>query len=67
MIVVLFFTEIFDIVWLIWKNDEYWEDKTEGGMAQVIIMFIYVLMIFKVVLIFVMWKASLNFPKFVKQ
>ena len=67
MIVVLFLTEIFDIVWLIWKNDEYWEDKTEGGMAQVIIMFIYVLMIFKVVLIFVMWKASLNFPKFVKQ
>ena len=66
MLVVLFLTEIFDIIWIIWKNDEYWEDKTEGGMSQVIIMFIYVLLLYKIVLLFVMWKASLNFSKFVK-
>jgi hypothetical protein len=33
MIAFLFVTELFDILWLIWKNDEYWGDKTEGGMS----------------------------------
>lgn len=26
-------TEIIDIMWLIYKFEEYWDDKTEGGMS----------------------------------
>lgn len=60
-------TEIIDIFWLIEKAEEYWDDKTEGGMSQVILMFVVALFFFKIILFFVMWKASLNFKKFVRQ
>ena len=67
ILVFLILTEVFDILWVVYKNDEYWGDQTENGMSQVIIMFIYVLLIYKLFLVFVLWKASLNFEKFVRQ
>jgi len=49
------------------KSDEYWQDKEEGGMSQVILMTVYFMLFYKLILFLVMWKASLNFQKFVNQ
>lgn len=59
-------TYIYDIFWIIHKHKEYADDRTEGGMAQVILLLVWVLLFFKLVLFVVMWKASLNFQKFVR-
>ena len=52
---------IYDVFWIIEKNDEYWEDFSEGGMDQVIILAVYFMLIYKFILFLVMWKSSLNF------
>jgi hypothetical protein len=57
---------VYDIFWIVEKSDEFWEDKSEGGMDQVIILAVYFMVIYKFILFLVMWKASLNFPKFVQ-
>ena len=57
---------IYDLIWLCWKSEEFWEDQDEAGMDQVILGLIYALVFFKVILFFVLWKSSLNFRKFVK-
>lgn len=59
-------TEIYDLVWIIEKSEEYWEDSSENGMAQVILVAVYMMFVFKIILFFVLWKASINFEKFVK-
>ena len=58
---------IYDIFWMYQKTTEYWIDKTEGGLAQVILMMVYFVFFFKIFLWVIMWKASLNYTKFVKQ
>ena len=58
---------IYDVFWIIEKSDEYWEDFSEGGMDQVIILAVYFMLIYKFILFLVMWKSSLNFQKFVNQ
>ena len=57
---------IYDLIWLWWKSEEFWEDQDEAGMDQVILGLVYALVFFKVILFFVLWKSSLNFKKFVK-
>ena len=56
---------IYDIIWLVQKTTEYWIDESEGGLAQVILGFVYFILLFKIVLTIVMWKASINFKRFV--
>ena len=56
---------IYDIVWLVQKTSEYLGDAGEGGLAQVILGFVYFTLFYKILLIIVMWKASINFKKFV--
>ena len=58
-------SSIYDIFWMVEKTDEYWEDFSEGGMEQVIILSVYLMFVYKIILFLVMWKASLNFQKFV--
>ena len=59
-------SEIYDILWLVKKSGEYWNDTSEGGMSQVVLMTVFMLVFYKIMLFFVMWKASLNFKKFVQ-
>jgi len=67
MLVIVFpLTYVYDIFWIVQNHAKFYEDKTEGGMAQVILLLVWTLMFFKLTLFLVMWKASLNFPKFVK-
>ena len=56
---------IYDIVWLVQKTREYWIEENEGGLAQVILLAVYFILFYKILLITVMWKASINFKKFV--
>lgn len=56
---------IYDIIWLVQKTSEYLGDAGEGGLAQVILGFVYFTLFYKILLIVVMWKASINFKKFV--
>lgn len=56
---------IYDIVWLVQKTKEYWIEENEGGLAQVVLMAVYFILFYKILLITVMWKASINFKKFV--
>ena len=60
-------SSFYDIFWIMEKSDEYWQDKEEGGMSQVILMTVYFMLFYKLILFLVMWKASLNFQKFVNQ
>lgn len=55
----------YDIIWLVQKTTEYWIDETEGGLAQVILMMVYLMLFYKFLLIIVMWKSSINFKRFV--
>lgn len=52
---------LYDSFWLYEKTDEYYEDGGENGMAQVVLIGVYFLFIYKIILFLVMWKASLNF------
>jgi len=54
-------TEIYDLMWIYHKSGEYWNNKTEGGLAQVILVLIWMMFVFKIFLFIIMWKASLNF------
>ena len=56
---------IYDVVWLVQKTREYWIETEEGGIAQVILGFVYFLIFYKILLIIVMWRASINFKKFI--
>ena len=56
---------IYDIVWLVQKTKEYWIEENEGGLAQVVLLAVYFILFYKILLITVMWKASINFKKFV--
>lgn len=67
MVVATGLTYVYDIFWIVHKHKEYAEDRTEGGMAQVVLMLVWFLLFFKLILVIVMWKASLNFQKFVRQ
>lgn len=60
-------TQINDLVWIYWKSSEYWNNRTEGGLTQVILVLIWMMFVFKFFLFVIMWKASLNFQKFVQQ
>lgn len=55
---------IYDVVWLVQKTREYWTEE-EGGLAKVILMAVYGVLFYKILLTIVMWKASINFKKFV--
>jgi len=59
------FSMPYDIIWLIQKTTEYWNDDTEGGLAQVILMMVYFVLFYKFLLVIVMWKSSINFKRFV--
>lgn len=56
---------VYDVVWLVQKTREYWIESEEGGIAQVILAFVYFLIFYKILLIIVMWRASINFKKFI--
>ena len=58
-------TEIYDLFWIWHKSSEYWNNKTEGGMTQVILVLVWLMFVYKIFLFIIMWKASLNFQKFV--
>ena len=60
-------SSIYDIFWVVEKSSEYWDDFSEGGLAQVILLTVYFMLFYKFILFLVMWKASLNFQKFVNQ
>jgi hypothetical protein len=57
---------IYDIVWLVQKTKEYMNDNEEGGLVQVVLAFVYFLLFYKILLIIVMWRSSINFKKFVQ-
>ena len=59
-------TELYDLFWMYEKTVEYWDDKGDGGVAQLILLLVYLMFFYKIILFLVMWKASLNYPKFVK-
>lgn len=59
--------ELYDIAWIHQKHTEYANDKNEGGMMQLVLILVWFLFFFKILLFLIMWKATLNFPKFVKQ
>ena len=58
---------IYDLLWLIYKSSEYWDDISEGGFAQELLIFIYMMFAYKIILSMLLWKASINFEAFVKQ
>jgi len=60
-------SELYDLIWLLKKSDEFWGDKDEGGMDQVILVLVFMMFFYKILLFLIMWKASLNFQKFVRQ
>ena len=41
-------------------------DEVEGGVVQLVLVAVYAMFIYKLLLFCVMWKASLNFKKFVE-
>lgn len=57
---------IYDWFWIFHKHTEYWNDRSEGGMAQMILILVYFLMFYKFLMFLILWKASLNFKKFVR-
>jgi hypothetical protein len=64
--VMLLFSLVYDLIWLIWLNDREKEGKaTEKGLESSIISFSlyvsYVNMFFKVVVFFMLWKVSFNY------
>ena len=67
LVAVIPVTQLYDLMWLLHKSGEYWDNKTEGGMTQLILVVAYMMVVFKIILFFIMWKASLNFQKFVQQ
>ena len=60
-------TELYDIIWLFHKFTEYYDNKTEGGMTQLILFAVIIMFFYKIILGVFLWKASLNFQKFVQQ
>ena len=54
-------SQLYDGFWLYEKTSEYYEDGGENGMAQVVLITVYFLFVYKIILFLVMWKASLNF------
>ena len=66
IVAVMPLTYVYDLFWIFHKHAEYANDRTEGGMAQVILLLVWFQLIFKFILMIVMWKASLNFQKFVR-
>lgn len=56
---------VYDVVWLIQKTREYWGDTEEGGLPKVILAFVYFLIFYKVLLIIVMWRSTINYKKFI--
>lgn len=66
MVAVFPLTYIYDIFWLVTKHSEFSVDKNEGYMCQTVLLLVWFLVFFKMALWLVMWKASLNFPKFVR-
>ena len=61
----LLVSEIFDGLWLWLRFEEWYEDKDENGMKQVILVLVIAMLFYKIIVFFVLWKASLNFKKFV--
>lgn len=66
LVYVMPLSELYDCFWLYEKSDEYYEDQSENGMEQVILLAVVFLIFYKIILMVVLWKASLNFEKFVK-
>lgn len=64
---VLPLSQLYDLFWLVQNHSAYMNDIIEGGMAQTVLMTAYLMFIFKIFLWVVMWKASLNYAKFVRQ
>ena len=60
-------SEVYDVIWLWQKAVEFWEDEDENGMNQLILICVVFMLLFKVIVFAVMWKASLNFKKFLQQ
>jgi hypothetical protein len=56
---------LYDIVWLIQKTREYWIDNEEGGLPKVVLGAVYFLIFYKILLIIVMWRSSINYKKFI--
>lgn len=54
-------SQLYDLLWLFHKSSEYWNNKTEGGMMQLILLTVYFMFFYKFILALFMWKASLNF------
>jgi len=54
-------SQIYDLLWLFHKSTEYWDNKTEGGMDQLILLMVILMFFYKIILGLFMWKASLNF------
>jgi len=59
-------TLLYDFVWLWEKTGEYWDNTSEAGFAQEILLFIYIITFYKIILSMLLWKASVNFEAFVK-
>jgi len=57
---------VYDLVWVLYKSKEYWNDREEGGMTQLLLIMVYLMLFYKIALFVIMWKASMNFPKFVR-
>ena len=57
----------YDIFWLYLKTTEYINDKSDGGLPQLILFLVYMMSLYKLVLFAVLWKASMNFKKFMRQ
>jgi len=66
LVYILPVSEIYDGIWLYQKTSEYWNWQGEGGMSQLILLLVYMMLIYKVFLFIIMWKASLNYQKFVQ-
>ena len=60
-------SEVYDLLWLFNKTDEYWDDLSENGLSQVILVLTIIMFFYKIMLFAVVWKSSLNFKKFVTQ
>jgi len=67
LMLALFVSQLYDIFWVVEKTSEYMSDDTDNGMAQLILLLVYMMIFYKLILFCLMWKASLNFEKFVKQ
>ena len=67
MTVGIIVSQLYDVFWIYEKSTEYWKDEVENGFAQIILLLILFMVFYKFILAIVMWKASLNYPKFVRQ